>query len=560
MLTHIDIKNFVLIDHLSLDLHTGLTVVTGETGAGKSIILDAIELALGQRADNMIVRQGSDQCEITLLFSITKNSAADEWLKAHDLSSDDECIIRRIITSDGRSRASINTVNCPLQQIKELANLLINVHSQHQHQALLKRHYQRQLLDNYANHPKLLNQVSISYQAWRKTYDELTSLRDHHQDHSSEIALIKDQISELEECELKADTYENLDQEHRQLAAVDSQLIHLNQAYQLLSQHDEENLLDRLYTIEQEIQEQKKLLPQLDNMLEMLNSASMLLHETNSELERLLSALEPDPERLSQIEKRLEKIHHLARKHRIKPNDLYTLQDTLQERVHTLIHSEERIAELTAQLESIQSDYQRAAKQLTESRIKAALKLSKVISTQMQELSLGGGTFKIEIKTDQNSQPHSDGLDEIDFLVCTNPNQPLNPLSKVASGGELSRISLAIHVATGQKMTIPTQIFDEVDVGIGGPTATIVGKLLRQLGTQAQILCITHLPQVAANGHHHLYVSKSSDKKSATTTIVALNREERAKELARMLGDLTVTSNAIAHAENLLANAEAVSA
>lgn len=556
MLTHIDIKNFVLIDHLSLDLHSGLTVVTGETGAGKSIILDAIELALGQRADNMIVRQGHDQCEITLLFSIIKNSAADEWLKSHDLSSDDECIIRRIITSDGRSRASINTVNCPLQQIKELANLLINVHSQHQHQALLKRQYQRQLLDNYANHPKLLDNVSHIYQAWRKTYDELSSIRNNQQDHSAEITLIKDHINELEDCELKADTYELLDFEHRQLAAIDTQLIHLNQAHQLLSQHEEENLLDKLYSIEHEIQEQKKLLPQVDGLLEMLNSASMLLHETNSELERLLSSLEPNPERLSQIERRLEKIHHLARKHRIKPIALHTLQDTLLERLHSLVHSEARIAELTSQLESINTDYQRAAKQLSESRIKAALKLSKIISTQMQELSLGGGTFKIEIQTDQNSQPRMDGIDEIDFLVCTNPNQPLNPLSKVASGGELSRISLAIHVATGQKMTIPTQIFDEVDVGIGGPTATIVGKLLRQLGTQSQILCITHLPQVAANGHHHLYVKKSSDKKSATTTIITLNRDERAKELARMLGDLTVSSNAIAHAENLLTNAE----
>lgn len=558
MLNHIDIKNFVLIDHLSLDLHSGLTTITGETGAGKSIILDAIELALGQRAENMIVRQGAEQCEITLLFSVNKNSPAFEWLNSHDLTSDEECIIRRVITSDGRSRASINTVNCALQQIKELANLLINIHGQHQHQALLKRQYQRQLVDNYANHPALLDQVSTFYHAWRKTYDELKSIWDNQQDHTSEITLLNEHIAELEDCDLKADTYELLDLEQRQLAAVDSQLIHLNQAHQLLSQHDEENLLDKLYIIEHALQEQKKLLPQLDNLLGMLNNASMLLHETNSELERLLASLEPDPQRLSQVEKSLEKIHHLARKHRIKPNELHTLQNTLQARLHSLIHTEERIAELTAQLETLNTNYQRAAQKLSESRIKAAVKLSKVITTQMQELSLGGGTFKIEIHADQNSQPRVEGLDDIEFSVCTNPSQPLSPLSKVASGGELSRISLAIHVATGQKMTIPTQIFDEVDVGIGGPTASIVGKLLRQLGTQSQILCITHLAQVAANGHNHLYVSKSSDKKSATTNITPLNREERAKELARMLGDLTVTSNAIAHAENLLTNAETI--
>ncbi len=558
MLTHIDIKNFVLIDHLSLDLNSGLTVITGETGAGKSIILDAIELALGQRAENMIVRRGSDQCEITLLFSVDKNSPAYEWLESHDLASDDECIIRRIITSDGRSRASINTVSCPLQQIKELANLLINIHGQHQHQALLKRHYQRQLLDTYANHPVLLEKVFTLYQAWKKTFDELSSIRDNKKDHTLEINLITDQIAELEECDLKPGAYELLDQEQRQLAAIDTQLIHLNNAHQLLSQQDEDNLLDKLYVIEHEIQEQKKLLPQLDNLLEMLNNASMLLHETNSELERLLSTLEPDPDRLSQLEKRLEKIHHLARKHRIKPNELHSLQNTLQERLHSLVHSEARIAELSAELEKINGNYQRAAQQLSDSRSKAATKLSKIITSQMQELSLGGGALKIEIHAENKDQPRSEGLDEIEFLVCTNPSQPLNPLSKVASGGELSRISLAIHVATGQQMTISTQIFDEVDVGIGGPTATIVGKLLRQLGTQSQILCITHLPQVAANGHHHFYVSKNSDKKSATTLITVLNREERAQELARMLGDLTVTSNAIAHAENLLTNAEEI--
>lgn len=556
MLTHIDIKNFVLIDHLALDLNAGLTVITGETGAGKSIIMDAIELALGQRADNMTVRQGADQCEITLLFDVRKVSAAQEWLSAHDLSSDDECIIRRVISSDGRSRASINNVPCPLQQIKDLAALLINIHGQHQHQALLKRSYQRQLLDAYADHPKLTDQVATLYAAWHKTHTELSSILNNQQDHSAEIALLTDYISELEACDLQPNTYELLDQEHRQLAAVDTQLLNLNQAYQLLSQQDEGNLLEKLYVIEHQLQEQKTLLPQLNNLLGMLNNASVLLQETNSELEQLLSSLEPNPERLYQVEKQLEKIHHLARKHRIKASELHTLQANLQERLHSLINSEARVAELNQQLEQLNANYQKVAIQLSASREKAATKLSKAITTQMQELSLGGGALKIEVQPQLNSQPRAEGQDNIELLVRTNPNQPLNSLAKVVSGGELSRISLAIHVTTGQQMTIPTQIFDEVDVGIGGPTATIVGKLLRQLGTQSQILCITHLPQVAANGHHHLYVSKSTDKKTAITKITALSREARAQELARMLGDLTVTANAIAHAENLLTNAE----
>jgi DNA repair protein RecN (Recombination protein N) len=288
----------------------------------------------------------------------------------------------------------------------------------------------------------------------------------------------------------------------------------------------------------------------------MVNNASLQLQETNSELEQLLSSLEPNPERLFQVEKRLEKIHHLSRKYRIKANELHTLQATLEARLNTLIHSEARVTELTKQLEQLNADYQKVAEQLSASREKAAVKLSKAITTQMQDLSLGGSSLKIDVQAQHNSTPRADGQDNIEFLVRTNPNQPLNNLAKVVSGGELSRISLAIHVTTGQQMTIPTQIFDEVDVGIGGPTATIVGKLLRQLGTQSQILCITHLPQVAANGHHHLYVSKNTDKKAALTTITALTREARAQELARMLGDLTLTANAIAHAENLLANAE----
>jgi DNA repair protein RecN (Recombination protein N) len=556
MLTHIDIKNFVLIDHLTLDLNAGLTVITGETGAGKSIIMDAIELALGQRADSMTVRQGADQCEITLLFDVRKVTAAQEWLSGHDLSSDDECIIRRVISSDGRSRASINNVPCPLQQIKDLAALLINIHGQHQHQALLKRTYQRQLLDAYADHPKFVDQVATLYSAWHKTHTELSSILNNQQDHSAEIALLTDYISELEACDLQPNTYELLDQEHRQLAAVDTQLLNLNQAYQLLSQQDEGNLLEKLYVIEHQLQEQKLLLPQLNNLLGMLNNASVLLQETNSELEQLLSSLEPNPERLFQVEKQLEKIHHLARKHRIKASELHTLQANLQQRLHSLINSEARVAELTQQLEQHNANYQKVALQLSASREKAASKLSKAITTQMQELSLGGGALKIEVQPQLNSQPRAEGQDNIELLVRTNPNQPLNSLAKVVSGGELSRISLAIHVTTGQQMTIPTQIFDEVDVGIGGPTATIVGKLLRQLGSQSQILCITHLPQVAANGHHHLYVSKSTDKKAAVTKITALSREARAQELARMLGDLTVTANAIAHAENLLTNAE----
>ncbi len=558
MLTHIDIKNFVLIEKLSLDLNAGLTVITGETGAGKSIIMDAIELALGKRAEAMTVRQGADQCEITLFFDALKVPAAQSWLNAHELASDDECIIRRVISSDGRSRATINNIPCPLQQIKDLAILLINIHGQHQHQALLKRNYQRQLLDAYANHPTLTEQVTALYEDWHKTHTELSSILNNQQDHSAEITLLTDQISELAACDLQENTYESLDQEHRQLASVDTQLLRLNQAYQLLSQQEEGNLLEQFYVIEHTLQEQQTLLPQLNNILEMLSSASVQLQETNSELEHLLSSLEPNPERLFELEKRLEKIHHLSRKHRIKANDLYTLQTQLEHRLNSLVHSEARITELSQELELLNTRYQTVASQLSASREKAAQRLSKAITTQMQDLSLTGGAVKIDVQAQLNAQPRADGQDNIEFLVRTNPSQPFNAMAKVVSGGELSRISLAIHVTTGQQMTIPTQIFDEVDVGIGGPTATVVGKLLRQLGMQSQILCITHLPQVAANGHHHLFVSKSTAKKEAITNIAALTREQRADELARMLGDLTITANAIAHAENLLTNAEVI--
>lgn len=559
MLTHIDIKNFVLIEHLALELNSGLTVITGETGAGKSIIMDAIELALGQRADNLTVRQGADQCEITVFFDLHNVPAALEWLDLHDLASDEECIIRRVISSDGRSRATINNVPCPLQQIKDLAALLINIHGQHQHQALLKKNYQRQLLDAYADHPDLTDKTKKIYEAWHVIETELSSILNNQQDHTAEITLLTDQIAELEACELQADTYERLDLEHKQLASVDAQLLHLNQAFQILSEQEESNVLGQMDFIERELQGQKNLLPQLNNALELVSNASVSLQELSSELQKILSSLEPNPERLFEVEKRLEKIHHLSRKHRVKAHDLHTLQATLETRLHTLIHSEARVSELRKQQDELNANYQTIATKLSLSREKAAKKLSKAITEQMQELSLNGGELKIEVQSQPNATPRADGQDNIEFLVRTNPNQPLNTLTKVVSGGELSRISLAIHVTTGQKMTIGTQIFDEVDVGIGGPTATVVGKLLRQLGTQCQILCITHLPQVAANGHHHLFVSKSTDNNAAVTTITPLSREARAQELARMLGDLTLTANAIAHAENLLSNAEMIS-
>ncbi|MDQ2994753.1 MAG: DNA repair protein RecN [Pseudomonadota bacterium] len=553
MLTHITIDNFVLIDHVAIDLIAGLTIITGETGAGKSIIMDALELALGSRIEGQVVRQGAERSDVTVCFDITHNTDARAWLASNDIEAQEECIIRRTINTDGRSRATINGIPMTLQHIRDLTNYLITVHGQHQHQALVTRQYQRKLLDESANNFALCEKVAALHQQWQTTQNKLTELNGSQHDNSAEIELLEYQIAELDELTLQEGEYALLDQEHHQLSHVDDQIQRLNFALQLLSQNDDGAIVDRLFSIERELQSQQHHLPELTDLMTMISNATILVQESAAALQRLLDRLEPNPVRLQELETRITLIHRLARKHHVEPHALHSLHAELQSQLYQLRNADSLILQLREQLADITRDYAAAAKKLSVNRQSAAKPLSKNITQQLQHLSLTGATLAINVTTNTESPPTQHGQDTIEFLFSANPGQNLAPLSKVASGGEISRIGLAIHVVTVTHANGPTLVFDEVDVGIGGPTAAIVGRLLRQLGLQTQILCITHLPQVAANGHQHWHVSKHTHNKTTTTHIECLNAETRAKELARMLGGIDLTDEPIANAKALLA-------
>lgn len=558
MLTHLSITNFVIIDHVTLDLQSGLTVITGETGAGKSIIMDALELALGSRTEGNVVRQGCERAEIAVCFDVTANADALAWLATHEIEVDEECIIRRVIHGDGRSRASVNGVPVTLQDIRELTQNLITIHGQHQHQALPTRTYQRKLLDSAAKNDKLCAQVTAIYHQWQQTQTQLAELATSMRDNSAEIELLEYQVAELDELAIAAGEYETLDQEHRQLSQVDTQIENLNTAMQLLNSSSEGAITDRLYNVQRALQTQNNL-PELPDLLQMIHNASILLQESTATLHKLLERLEPDPVRLQELEARISLIHRLARKHHIEPRHLHRKHSELQQKCDQLRNSDAIIVKLRETLHKLQEDYLKAAKLLSKSRQKAAKPLAEAITTQLQELSLTGARLCINITPEPDNSPAPHGLDSIEILFSANPGQPLAPLSKVASGGEISRIGLAIHVITNHA-NCPTMVFDEVDVGIGGTTAAIVGRLLRQLATQTQIFCITHLPQVAANGHDHWHVSKHTQNQITTTHIEKLATEARAQELARMLGGINLSADAIANAKTLLADAEALQA
>ncbi|MBB71022.1 MAG: DNA repair protein RecN [Legionellales bacterium] len=553
MLCHIHIKDFAIIENLDLELRSGMTVITGETGAGKSIIIDALDVALGDRADSKLVRQGAERSEINITFDVKHIPEAREWLAAKELSNDDELILRRLFTAEGRSRNYINGNPATLQQIRELGRLLIHTHGQHEHQALFRRDAQRRLLDNFANHNKLLDAVAEIYQHWQRTNTELEQLRNLGSDSGAQLELLIYQANELDQLALAEGELEQLHSEHQQLANADRLIHACNGALDLLSENTELNAQTALQNAAQTLNEIAELDPHISSAGEMINNAIIHCEEASSEIRHYLAQAGLDPERLHTVEQRLSQIHDIARKHRVKAEELCAHQTTLQQQLDTLKNSDERVQELLAQEQALRDDYRKAAKKLHNSRIKAAKKLNQLTTDSMQMLGMEGGKIAIEINHQDNKEPTNHGLDAIEFLVAANPGQSLQPLAKVASGGELSRISLAIQVITAQLEATPTLVFDEVDVGIGGSTAEVVGKLLRQLGDTAQVLCITHLPQVAAQGHHHLMIDKFVENDLTRSRLTFLDNEQRINEIARMLGGVKITQQTLAHAEEMLA-------
>ncbi len=552
MMTQIHISNLVTIQELHLDINTGTTVITGETGAGKSIVIDAIELALGGRTTGNFVRPGQEKADISICFDINKLSAARAWLKNYDLDTDgNECIIRRTITQDGRSRSYINGMPTTLQPLRELSETLLSIHGQHEHQSLLKSDKQRDIIDRYAGNIDLVDKVHTLAEEWQQLKHEISTLRALAEQRSSRGEFLKFQLNELEALQLQANEFTTLDLEHKQLAHADELLQNITHALYCLSENEEHNVLHTLNLTLHSLETVQRVDPKISGWIDAIKTASIHLSDTENDLRRYLDSVELDPERLKQIELRIGIIFDLARKHKVAPHELYDFQLKLAAEVTDLETSDERLAELAKQAEAIEKKYFVVAKQLSLSREKAAKKLAAEITHIIHTLALPHSQFEVSFEREEPPRITLFGLEKILFQIKTNTDQMLQPLHKVVSGGELSRISLAIQMATASQHTTSTLIFDEVDVGIGGGTAEIVGKLLRELGKTHQLLCITHQPQVAAQGHHHLCVAKVVENNVTQTQVMALTEKQKIQELARMLGGVEITKKTLAHAQEM---------
>ncbi len=556
MLTHLQIRNFALVESLELDLQQGMSVLSGETGAGKSILLDALGLTLGDRADSAVVRHGCERAEIAASFNTDATPAVTAWLQEHDLDMDGECILRRTINAEGRSRAFINGQPAPLQMLRELGEQLVDIHGQHAHQSLLKRDEQRRLLDAYAGHGKLLEQLADHYRRWQQLQQEYQELARLAGERDSRLELLRYQVVELEALQLQQGELEQLDEELGKLANVSRLQQGAQGAAALLYENDEAALAPQLERMLRELQALQALDTGLGPATELLEGAAIQAREAATELRHYIDGLESDPQRLHEVEQRLGVIHDLARKHHSEPDELPQLLEHLQQELVELERAGSRLNGLQAEIDSALADYQKTAGKLSDGRKRAAKKLSQLIAENMQQLGMGGGRFDISLKPiDEVAALH--GQETVEFQVSANPGQPLRPLSKVASGGELSRISLSIQVIAAGKGGIPTLIFDEVDVGVGGGVAEMVGRQLRRLGSERQVLCVTHQPQVAAQGHHHFHISKSTAKGSTRTSVVAIDGEQRVEEVARMSGGIDITEQTLSHAREMLAAASA---
>lgn len=548
---HLAIRNYAIVEYLDLELMSGMTVITGETGAGKSIMLDALGLALGDRCDSSVIRQGADKADILASFDLTHIPEAKEWLNEHDLANDEICLLRRVINKDGRSRGYINGTPCPLGHLKLLGELLIDIHSQHEHQSLLKLETHRQLLDDYAGSHLLAEQVKQIALAWKQTQQKLLSLSSNSAEQQAKQQLLSYQLDELEKLALADKEVDLLEIEQKNLSQSDSILGACQQVLDMCT-HDESNILSVLSASVRRLSSFKEPINGLSEATAMLTNAQIQLEEAITEINHFIDHFDADPQRQQQVEERLDVIYSLARKHHIQPNELNVLTQQLQEELANIESGDEQLVVLAESLNTLATDYQAYASQLSTQRKKSAEILAKAVQKEMQTLGMPGGLFNIVLKSADTLEPSVHGLESIEFLVSGNPGQPILPLSKVASGGELSRISLAIQVITAQTSRVPTLVFDEVDVGIGGPTAEIVGKLLRKLGEKGQVLTVTHLPQVAAQGHHHLFVHKDRTPDSTQTVVSVLNKSQRIEEVARMLGGIDLTKESLAHAEKLL--------
>ena len=549
MLRSLYIRDFAIVEKIELDCEAGLTVVTGETGAGKSIVVDALGLALGDRADATAIRQGAPSAEIVASFS--PGPEVVRWLEAQELSTEGECITRRVLYPDKPAKAFINGRPATAQAQRALGALLVDIHGQHEHQSLLKRGAQRGLVDRYGDLSEAVAQVADTYRGLRDLNDRLDRLVTRTTGGQSELELLRYQVQELEELQPDPDEFVALEEEHRRLAHADELKTGVEELLYSLYDADDHAVKTTL----------DRSVGRLDALADYdagLHAVRQAVERAVVEIDEAIAALRPasaraeaDPERQAEVEQRIGVLFDAARKHRCPPGELPQVLERLQSRQHELENLDAVIAQTHAQRERQYQAYLTLAADVSVRRVRAAEVLSAAVTAQLQDLGFNGGALHAAVSRLPDDQAGPHGLDRIEFQVRTNPDQALRPLTKVASGGELSRISLAIQVVAKAAASIPTLIFDEVDVGIGGRVAEIVGQKLRELGARRQVLCVTHLPQVAAQGHHHVCVRKTHGA-STVVNVDPLDPRERVEELARMLGGVKITRQTLAHAEDLL--------
>ncbi len=550
MLRQLVINDLAVIDSLNLDFKSGMTVLTGETGAGKSILLDALGLILGNRADMNLIRGGKDKTDITAIFSIINNSKINDRLDEMEIESDDELFIRRTISKDGRSRAYLNNTPVPVQSLREIGENLIDIHGQHAHQSLSRPIVQRELLDQFGQYDSLLKDIVHTYQEWRQVNQQLDNFNTEGDDFKARLTLLKYQIDELEQLDIGDSEYAELSEEQKRQSHSQRLLDSCKKILTDLSE-SESAINDRLSHHQREIIELSTIDTSLENINKLLDGATIQLDEASHELNSYVDRFDINEEQMSFIENRLDQLHDLARKHKVKPESLPEHLSLLTTQLNQLEGGQEQHELLQQQKVDLMNQYFKLAEQLSHERSSAAEKISESVTGKMHELGIGG-KFNIDIEKIEDDTPHQHGMDKIAFLVSTNPGQPLRPLTKVASGGELSRLSLAIQIIGSKDNGVPTMIFDEVDAGISGGIAEIVGKMLHSLAEKRQILCVTHLAQVASCGHHHLRVNKTSKTNETFTQVIHLNPQQRIDEVARLLAGMEVTDESRANAAQML--------
>ena len=560
MLTYLQIRDFAIIDSVELDLRPGLTVLTGETGAGKSIVVDALQLLAGGRAGAEVVRANAERAEISATFDLMRAPRElKRWLEDQSVGTEAELSVRRVIATDGRSRAYLNGQSVPVQLLRELGNILIDIHGQHEFQSLTRSAAQRELLDDFGRHEGLVGQVGISHRVWLGLLNRMLELESKARDRDARLDLLRYQMRELEALQLEEGEVAQLNEERTRLAnrgrlgeAAQTALMQLYEAEDGSAHAAVSRAIQALRNV-------SAVDSKLGAVLPLVDEAAIQIREAANQLRHYIETLDVDTARHDQVERRLAAIEELARKHRVPPEELPQRTTQLKAELVEVERADSDLSQLRKEQASALEGYRTLAQQLTARRATAGRALAKDITARMQTLGMAGGRFQVEITPLTTTEPAPHGVDQIEFRVTANPGQPLRPLAKVASGGELSRLSLAVQVSCAARET-RCMVFDEVDSGIGGAIAEIIGRELHSLAESSQVLCVTHLPQVAAQGHNHLRVAKLTDGKTTRTTLTVLSADDRVEEIARMLGGVEITAKAREHAKEMLKTAATATA